>query len=341
MNRPSLPIEIILEVTGRCRQVCPYCTGPRIPDVPLKDIIKTIDDVSQSGVKAIRITGGEPLLHPDIGQILTYVKSKKLDTIINTTAENISPALMKTIISTVDVAHISVQGYNEKTNAAYTHTKFPFLEKIRNIFTLKAHLPTVWIATVLTPSKVESFEDFLPLITKINPSAWLLQRPIDHPNEEIKQMDHEFYLKLSIKILKAQQQGIRVFISNPIPLCVTGNLNVGQKIFLGAKLDEGHLRIVYSAKGYYKPSYFIEENLGNSLKAAWEHPFVQRLNTTDYLPSLCQQCPVIETCLGGCRAMSLRAYGSAFKADPLFDPAIAQKAQSALDSSGLMPQKNL
>ena len=153
MKRPSIPLEIIIEITGRCRQVCPYCTGPRIPDVPLKDIKATLDEAASLGVKAIRITGGEPLLHPDIREILTYPKSKKFAVILNTTAENISPALMKTIITNVDVAHVSLQGHNEKSNASYTRSKLPFLDKIKNIFLLKAYLPTLWIATVITPAK--------------------------------------------------------------------------------------------------------------------------------------------------------------------------------------------
>ena len=78
MERPALPLEIIIEITGRCRLVCPYCTGPRSADVPLNDIKATLDEAASLGIKAVRITGGEPLIHPDIrGRILTYAKAKK------------------------------------------------------------------------------------------------------------------------------------------------------------------------------------------------------------------------------------------------------------------------
>ena len=97
---------------------------------------------------------------------------------------------------------------------------------------------------------------------------------------------------------------------------------------MGAALDEGHLRIVRSAQGYFKPSYFIETNLGNTIREAWEHPFLLQLERTDYLPDLCQRCPVLDTCRGGCRAMALRSHGTVFAPDPLFDPAIALKALS-------------
>jgi radical SAM protein with 4Fe4S-binding SPASM domain len=331
MIRPPLPIEIIVEITGRCRQVCPYCTGPRIPDVPLDDIKATLDEAAGLGIRCIRITGGEPLLHPAIRTILTYAKAKKFSIILNTTAEGISSGLMKTIINTVDVAHVSLQGHDKASNTSYTRSKLAFLDKIKNIFLLKAYLPTLWLATVLTPAKVESWPRFIPLVQKINPAAWLLQRPISDMNDDLKKMGHSFYRELSLQIMKARRKKINVFVSNPIPLCVTGNLRIGQEAFMGSLLDEGCLRMVRSAKGYYKPSYFIEKNLGTSIQAAWDHPYMQELNRTEYLPELCRRCPVIDTCRGGCRAMALRAHGTAMAPDPLFDAIIAQKALSALD----------
>ena len=63
------------------------------------------------------------------------------------------------------------------------------------------------------------------------------------------------------------------------------------------------------------------------LKLPENHPFLHELNRTDYLPELCQHCPVLDTCRGGCRAMALRAHGTAMAADPLFSMATAQKAQ--------------
>ena len=328
MKRPAIPLEIIIEITGKCRLVCPYCTGPRIADVPLKDINATLDEAASLGVKAIRITGGEPLLHPDIRTILTYAKSKKFALLLNTAAENISPALMKTIIANVDVALVSLQGHNEKSNASYTHSRLSFLDKIKNIFLLKSYLPTLWLATVITPPMARSFTQFLPLIKKINPAAWALLRPISEMNEDLKQMDISFYRSVTLQIMKARQENINVFIANPIPLCITGNLTIGKEAFFGANFDDGHVRIVRSAQGYYKPSYFIEKNLGDTIQTAWNHPFLNELNSTNYLPNLCQRCPVLDTCRGGCRAMALRAFGTALAADPLFSLANANKALS-------------
>jgi radical SAM protein with 4Fe4S-binding SPASM domain len=329
MERFPIPLEIIIEITGKCRLVCPYCTGPRSADVPLKDIKATLDEAADLGVKAVRITGGEPLIHPDIQTILTYAKAKKFAVLLNTAAEGISPKLMKTIISTVDVALVSLQGHNEKSNTAYTRSRLPFVDKIKNIFLLKAYLPTLWLATVITPTMAGSVKKFVPLVKKINPAAWTLLRPISDMNDDLKQMDLNFYRELVGELMEIRRkEQINAFIANPIPMCITGDLKTGKEIFFGANFDDGHVRIVRSAQGYFKPSYFLETNLGSTIKEAWNHPFLRELNSEDFLPDLCRRCPVLDTCRGGCRSMALRAAGTALAQDPLFDPVIAQQALS-------------
>ncbi len=327
MKRPSIPLEIVIEITGKCRLVCPHCTGPRTPHVPWDDIKKTLDEAAGFGIKVMRITGGEPLLHPDIRTILTYAKSKNLFIILNTAAENISAPLLKTLTMNVDAALISLQGYNERSNTAYTHSHYPFLDKIQNIFLLKAYLPNLWLATVITPAFGDSFRKFLPLVKKIAPDNWTLFRAIDE-KDKIKQMDLAFYRALTLNIMKARRDHISVSIGNAIPMCITGDLQTGKQAFFGGDFDDGHVRMVRSTEGYFKPSYFLETNLGDTIQSAWRHPFLHELNRTDYLPTLCQQCPVLDTCHGGCRAMALRAHGTALAPDPLFDPASAQKALS-------------
>jgi radical SAM protein with 4Fe4S-binding SPASM domain len=267
-------------------------------------------------------------LHPDIQTILTYAKSKKFAIILNTAAQDLRPRLIKTIVANVDAALISLQGHNEESHTSYTHSPFPFLDKIKNIFLLKACLPTLWLATVITPAMTKSFTQFIPLIKKIDPAAWLLLRPIGGLNKDLKKMDIPFYRALTFQIMKARQKNINVFIANPIPMCIAGNLQVGQKAFFGAKFDEGHARIVRSAEGYFKPDYFLKKNLGKTIRGAWEHPFLCELDRTDYLPDLCQRCPVLDTCRGGCRSMALRTFNTILAPDPLFDGAIAQKALS-------------
>lgn len=332
IKRPIVPLEIVIEITGKCRLVCPHCTGPRTPHVPWDDVKKTLDEAAGLGIRVVRITGGEPLLHPDIRRVLTYAKAKKFVVLLNTAAENISPSMLKTLTMNVDAALISLQGYDAHTNTAYTRSRSPFLDKIRNIFLLKAYLPNLWLATVITPTFGRSFQKFLPLVKKIAPANWALFRAISE-KDEVKEMDLAFYRALALNMMKARRDNINVTIGNAIPMCITGNLQTGKQVFAGAAFDDGHVRMVRSSEGFFKPSYFLETNLGDTIQTAWDHPFLRELDRTDYLPDACQRCPLLHTCRGGCRAMALRAYGTALAPDPLFDPVSAQKALSNAEGS--------
>lgn len=327
MKRPPVPLEIVIEITGKCRQVCPYCTGSRTSHVPWADIKKTLDETASLGIGAVRITGGEPLLHPDFRKIMTYAKAKKIKILLNTAAEDMNPSLLKTVAMNVDAALISLQGYDEESNAAYTRSQLPFIEKIKNIFLLRAYLPTLWLATVITPTFGRTFSKFLPLVKKIAPENWSLFRAISK-NDEVKEMNFTFYHTLTLNIMKARRNNINVSIGNAIPMCLTGNLQTGKQAFDGGNFDDGHVRMVRSRSGFFKPSYFLETNLGDTIQTAWAHPFLRELDRTDYLPDLCQQCSVLNTCRGGCRAMALRSYGTTLAPDPLFDRTSAVKALS-------------
>jgi radical SAM protein with 4Fe4S-binding SPASM domain len=329
MERPLIPLEIVVEITGKCKLVCPYCTGARTPHVPWNDIKRTLDEAAEMGIRTVRVTGGEPTLHPDFRKVLTYAKSKNFTVLLNTAAEDLSPSLLKTVAVNVDAALISLQGYDEGTNAAYTRSRSSFVEKIKNIFLLKAYLPTLWLATVITPSVSRDFEKFLPLVRKINPAEWSLFRAISE-TDEAKQMDLAFYRDLTLKIMKARRDNINVSIGNAVPMCLTGNLQTGKQAFIGGDFDDGHVRLVRGAKGFFKPSYFLDTNLGDTIKSAWTNPVLRELDRTDFLPEECQRCPLLSTCRGGCRAMALRAYGTALAPDPLFDPINAKKALATL-----------
>ncbi|MFH1050408.1 MAG: radical SAM protein [bacterium] len=74
---------VYLEVTDLCNLSCLYCYAETNSKARRKlktgDIFNLIDDLANLGVLKIIFTGGEPLLHENIFEILRYTKSKKID----------------------------------------------------------------------------------------------------------------------------------------------------------------------------------------------------------------------------------------------------------------------
>ncbi|MCU0850649.1 MAG: radical SAM protein [Candidatus Thermoplasmatota archaeon] len=68
-------------VTYRCNSKCQFCNFWRNqkllnkPDVKLSDVKKNLDDLSMMGVTVVDFVGGEPLLHKDLPEMLSYAKN--------------------------------------------------------------------------------------------------------------------------------------------------------------------------------------------------------------------------------------------------------------------------
>ena len=79
-RRRRFPLALMLELTFRCNLSCDGCG--RIREYrDILDQMLSIDEclaaVDEVGTPVVCITGGEPLLHPDIGQIVDGILAKK------------------------------------------------------------------------------------------------------------------------------------------------------------------------------------------------------------------------------------------------------------------------
>jgi MoaA/NifB/PqqE/SkfB family radical SAM enzyme len=60
----------------RCNLACTYCNefDDVSEPVPLDEMLRRIDDLGRLGTSVITISGGEPLLHPDLDQIIARIR---------------------------------------------------------------------------------------------------------------------------------------------------------------------------------------------------------------------------------------------------------------------------
>ena len=313
------PQDIAIEVNQICNMKCDYCfyeSTHSVSEPPFNKIIQVMDEAKEMKIKYLRFTGGEPLLRKDIIKLLRYAKSNKFYVFLNTNGTMIDKELIKELEKYVDNILVS-----------FCSLKRDLLEqeallnnKLRGIRILKrSKIPFLRIGIVVSKSIIDNMHNFLTLVNSLGINNVEFYRPIISRARVKSFSDFDITKQDILKLLDympiLNNNGINAYFANPIPFCITKNQT--KKIhFRGAKLDDGHCRLVFDSKGYYKPSYSIDINLGYSIRTAWSHPFIKKINSLNYLSNKCSLCKYLKWCLGGSRYLAKEYCGDYFAPDP-------------------------
>src|SRR5579875_4103655 len=70
------PVQVHIVPMRRCNLACAYCNeyDDHSEPVPLDEMLRRIDHLARLGTSIITISGGEPLLHPDLDQIIARIR---------------------------------------------------------------------------------------------------------------------------------------------------------------------------------------------------------------------------------------------------------------------------
>lgn len=314
----SYPKEVVLEITSNCNLNCKICTMSKTPnDVNLTTIKNIITQAKKLSIPAIRFTGGEPLLHKDITDMLKYAKEKNFYTLLNTNATTLDNDTLNMLSNYLDNILISLQGFDQKSNSFLTNSPLDFKNKITNMLRLKNRIPITRVGTIISPILINNFKKYYLLLKRLSINNWELYRPMVGSINQEYIISKKEILYLIKQIFSLKNKGIKIKIANPIPFCISKNINLSLATLLGAIADDGHSRIVWDSKGYFKPSYFIDKNLGNTISKAWHNPFIKKIRSLSFLPSKCKSCKYLKWCKGGSRVWAHKINNNYYSLDPL------------------------
>jgi radical SAM protein with 4Fe4S-binding SPASM domain len=171
---------------------------------------------------------------------------------------------------------------------------------------------------VITPVLLDHWVRYAVLIKKLRPAAWELFRPMTDKACKDVDFSRQTCNVLAKRLMVLRQEGVNAALGNAIPFCVLPEPKLAPEVMLGAGSDDGNSRLVWDVRGFFKPSYFIDEKLGDNIKTAWQHSFLKKLKGSSYLPQACRGCDHLKLCRCGSRALAFKSTGTYFDADPLF-----------------------
>lgn len=317
------PLEIRLQLTTRCNYDCEFCFnkqslqnlgfGQSGKDLPKETAKKIISKIFEEGIEEVRFTGGEPLLHPNIIELLSLAKKNGLSTTLNTNASLITPEKAKKIAACTDKALISMHSLplGKKAEAAAKALA-------------KAGCETR-AATVLTRQNIQNLEKFHEALLKMPFSQWVLLRQIPNAlnKEPVSVQDMQTAVEKIESFNASRAKKDWFLIENAVPFCCFDPKKVG-RIALGAIHEDGHSSLFVDANAAIRPSYFFDICLGKAPETpfmqAWKSDFMRRMNALEFIAEPCHKCSHLLKCMSGSRFSALLCSKSLYALDPLAKP---------------------
>lgn len=323
---PDIPLDISIELNTACNLNCRFCSKDKasaMKPLPFKNIRKILAEAKQLGITYVRFTGGEPLLRKDLVKILAYARRSGFTIGLNTNGFLLNKRLLGRIEKYVDNILFSLCGWERESEAIISGKTGGFEEKLANIVRARSSkISYLRIGTVASTILIDNFRHYAALVKKLGVNNWEFYRPFVSP-ASLKEKDcyvlkRGDFIKLLSRIKRLRRSGVNAYLANALPFCIFKNSANGPAL-LGAFVDDGHSRVVVDTCGRLKPGYFMDKDLGTNIKQAWQHPFIRKINSLNYLPLRCKACPYLKWCMGGSRGAAKINSGSYFAADPLMD----------------------
>ncbi len=192
LNRKALergvPLSVHLDVTYRCNERCEHCYLDHDGDGEMStaEIKSTLDQLAAAGVFFLTISGGEPLIRPDIFEIIEYARSLRFNVKLKTNAILIREKEARRLRElNVEQVQISVYSHRAQVHDGISKVPGSLDRTIRGIRLLKAHGLKVTIANVLMKGNLEDAEGVRQLAAR-NRRA-LHARSHHHADDERRQ----------------------------------------------------------------------------------------------------------------------------------------------------------
>lgn len=187
-NKHIIPIVADWQVTDICTRSCIFCYGPKTGsgNLTLSESKILIDRISLIGARVLGLTGGEPLMHDEIHEILLYAKSYGLAIGLNTNCD-LYVDNREIILKTVNALEIPIEYSNAKEHDYYRGTGS--FDNI--IFALKDSFCNsdifYRIGTVLHSQSIEDLLNIERILSKYKDKIvyWKLYEYIPYSNKEM------------------------------------------------------------------------------------------------------------------------------------------------------------
>ncbi len=314
---------LYVDVTNACNLKCLYCnkcveSTNNIKHMKVSEFRKLITTLFSNDAASVllNITGGEPLLNPEIDSILEVAMQFKFKTVLWTNGTLVNEIVADKLAKYCEYVVLSVDNFSKEENDKIRGNgsfegvvKAAEIFKQKNINFLLAVTPTIY--------NFDSLQNIITFIYDLGAAGFILNEPIlikenrgnlsEHFNYDIYELNKKekaLAKRLSIinswKNTKLKSKEKNFVFMKDIQRCTNQPFAVRPKINCGALINE--ISVGVDGKIYPCHTLHIDDlSIGSAddfMKGKFKTLTIEELDE-------CPECMYKIFCLGGCRAKTL------------------------------------
>lgn len=304
--------SVVVHLTNACANKCPYCyayKGNKAEHGKRETILRIIDELSNADVRAVSFLGGDPVLHPNLLEFITYAYNKKMTVSVMSNSMSFKNCVVNDIVDKVSAFETTIHGDCATSHDMFCERVGAYDELVSNLRELSKANAKIGIAINVIPSNVYSIYSMIDsLVNKegINISYIIIQRIVQFGRAmgtsiyKLSKENANVALEQIDKISK--DFGMKITVEDPFPLCV-----IEKKYHKYMHSCEwGFTKAAISSNGDFSrcgadPRCLLGNIFDTPISEIWSNsPILLSFRNRDYLSDICAKCADKDICGGGC-----------------------------------------
>jgi radical SAM protein with 4Fe4S-binding SPASM domain len=345
----SAPLFVIWEITGACNLRCKHCLSDsgklHSNELNTLEAKKLIDTLEMMKVFNISFSGGEPLIRPDIFELLEYASQKRIGIDLLTNGALITKETIDRLENT-NIFHlqVSIDGIG-KTHDNFRGIKGSYERAVNAIKLLRDANYGVAISSAVTKQNIDEIPKIIDMADDLGAYSYKTTffMPTGRGKDNVDDLiltprDVKKFTFMMIEKKKEIGDKINISCETDYPWLVE---STDKEIFNSLKTEDsskigctaGNSSFYITPDGKITPCPFLRKFVAGDIrikdvKEIWDNSpafDIFRNITRGDLKGKCSGCKYLGiSCYGGCRAAALAHTGDLYAEDPLCWKHIAQ-----------------
>ncbi len=323
IHRMSTPVRVDIVLNQDCNHKCVHCYNPwrdqcnRKEKYSVENTIHNIDiiatELKRANVWSAILTGGEPLLHPEVlFYCIEKLSESGVSMSINTNLTLITPEIIDMLIEKYKWSNIiltSLPSLNESLCDDITRVKGSYKRIIDSVDLCVEKGVRVGINTVITKKNIGDLAEYVSFVKK-HKVEYVSISIVIPPSYDVDNTDYYLDSKDIIMIadtlLELQNDvGIEVGSVTPLPLCILKDADKYISVLDTTCLAGVSKCTIDAVSGEVFACAHEEHGYGNilidGLQKCWDE--MADWSTVNHLTEECRECKWLFICGGECRMM--------------------------------------